>query len=240
MSDGATVVDANYSKCCGGVVEDPGHVWGHGKAGLAALADAPRTSALSSLLPVTDANIDAYLASERSAASEAYCAPASVSDDELRGYLGRVDRGGGHFRWSISHERTELEAILRRSGCAPADLAALDDLTVTQRGVSGRATEVRLAYLTDRGERAVAAIRDQYRIRQALHSSFLFSSAFRVRVERDAAGAAVRFHLDGAGWGHGAGLCQIGALGMALAGHDFRAILEHYFPTARLETAYST
>jgi SpoIID/LytB domain protein len=84
----------------------------------------------------------------------------------------------------------------------------------------------------------VATITDQYTIRDALHNAFLYSSAFYVVTDRDDTGRAIRFHLHGAGWGHGAGLCQIGALGMALAGFNHRQILSHYFPTAELGVVY--
>jgi SpoIID/LytB domain protein len=79
---------------------------------------------------------------------------------------------------------------------------------------------------------------DQYCIRDALHEKFLYSSAFDVRMERDAAGIPIRVTLRGAGWGHGAGLCQIGALGMALRGYDAAQIVAHYFEGIEVRACY--
>ena len=244
LDESATLVDANYSKSCGGIVEAPEAVWGSAKPGLSAVVDAPpagprlETGNTARFCPVTEQNIGEYLTGAWLSECDAWCSPRSVDDDAASAYLGRVDRGGGFFRWTVSYDRRRLEEILRSKSAPDSslnDLVELCDIIVTQRGVSGRATALDVVYLDAAGQRAVAAIGDQYRIRRALHEKFLYSSAFRVRVDRDPprpTGRAIRFHFDGAGWGHGTGLCQIGALGMALAGHDYRAILAHYFPTA--------
>ena len=99
--------------------------------------------------------------------------------------------------------------------------------------------EIAIGFVDRAGQAQEATVRDQYRIRQILHKSFLFSSAFVVDVERDAAGGAKSFTLRGAGWGHGAGLCQIGALGMALKGIAHDKIVLHYFPRAQLKKLYA-
>lgn len=238
VTDGR-VVDANYCKSCGGIVEAPEAVWGVAKPGLAALVDGPPSSPLHRFRPITNDNIGEYVAGSWPADCDAYCSPRSVDEATLPKYLGRVDRGGGLFRWTVTHRRPELEAILRRKGYAPDDLAEIADLVVTERGVSGRALALDVVYVSTSGERSVTTIRDQYRIRDALHDALLFSSAFRVRTDRDADGRAICFRLDGAGWGHGAGMCQIGALGMALAGQNHRQILAHYFCVAKLTTVYA-
>ena len=71
-----------------------------------------------------------------------------------------------------------------------------------------------------------------------MHRGFLYSSAFAARIKHDKNGTIETVTLRGAGWGHGAGLCQIGALGMGLTGHDVDTICRHYYPNADLETAY--
>jgi SpoIID/LytB domain protein len=114
----------------------------------------------------------------------------------------------------------------------------LDDLRVTGRGVSGRAFEMEIDYEDVHGRPACLRVRSEYRIREVLHEKFLFSSAFAVRHERDASGVPQRFELVGAGWGHGAGLCQIGALGMAVRGYACRDILRHYFEGVELRRLY--
>jgi len=235
------VVDANYSKSCGGITEAPEAIWGMAKPGLTAVVDAPPSSPLHGVLPLSEEAVGGYVAAALPGCRDAFCGPGAVAEAELPAYLGRVDTGGGFFRWSVSREREELEELLRRKGYAPADLAELTDLVVTDRGTSGRATAVEVAYRTAAGQRKAFTIRDQYAIRDALHETFLYSSAFAVRVEPDplCPPRVARVRLDGAGWGHGVGLCQIGALGMALAGWGYRGILRHYFPTAGVAAAYA-
>lgn len=232
------VVDANYSKSCGGVAELPEHVWGVHKPGLAELVDAPVNSVARRFLPVTDENLNEYLEGDWLRETDVYCSPRVVPEDQLGQYLGRVDETGRYFRWSVRYAHDELVDMLRRKLPEAADMVRLSDLRVTKRGVSGRATEIVIAYLDAHGGRRELPVPDQYRIRQILHKSFLFSSAFAVRIERDAAGLFKAVTLRGAGWGHGAGFCQIGALGMSLCGIDHARIVRHYFPGADLKRLY--
>ena len=233
----ATVVDANYSKSCGGVSELPEHVWNVHKPGLTAVVDAPAGSRLDSFLPVTDENLDDFLDGDWLADTDAYCGPNAAPTEGLTRYLGRVDEAGEYFRWDVSYSREEIEELLRGSG-GMADLAAFVDLRVTRRGESGRAIEIEIDYRDKTNARKQRKVETEYNIRKLLSRKFLFSSAFAVRIARDAAGEPERITLRGAGWGHGAGLCQIGALGMALAGEECPAILKHYFREARLVRVY--
>jgi len=257
LDDAGAVVDANYSKSCGGIAEAPEAVWGAPKAGLCALVDAPsasgptRTGAVGGILagenpaggstarfwPVTEANMDEFLAGQWLLRCDAWCSPRAVDESTIGDYLGRVDRGGGFFRWTVSYDRARLEDLLRSKSPPDSPMRQLNELinlTVTKRGVSGRATAMDVTFRDPAGDRRVVAVHDQYAIRDLLHERFLYSSALRVRKEPAADGRTARFHLDGAGWGHGVGFCQIGALGMALAGHGCDNILSHYFPRACL------
>jgi len=236
--DGKLIVDANYSKSCGGVVEIPEHIWGKRKPGLAALVDAPAGSNAQRFLPVTDENLREYLAGDWLAQTDVYCSPRVVPEDQLGKYLGRVDESGEYFRWTIRYSHDELLELLRAKLPEAAGIARIDDLRVTKRGVSGRATEIVIAGADASGGAESITIKDQYRIRQTLHKSFLYSSAFAVTIERDGDGKMKSLTLRGAGWGHGAGLCQIGALGMALQGIDHETIVKHYFPAAELRRVY--
>jgi peptidoglycan hydrolase-like amidase len=236
---GLRVVDANYSKCCGGIVEIPEHVWGAPKPGLAPAVDAPPDSAAQKFLPVTDANLADYLAGDWLARANIYCSPSVVPEADLPQYLGRVDVPDHYFRWTQRYAHDELRALLRRKlGAAAESIDRITDLRVMARGISGRATRIVVAYIDPAGAARELPIRDQYKIRQALHPSFLYSSAFQVEIDRDAAGALKSLTLRGAGWGHGVGLCQIGALGMSLRGMDHESIVRRYFPNAQLERLY--
>ena len=73
-------------------------------------------------------------------------------------------------------------------------------------------------------------------IRKALSPSHLYSSAFIIETEKDSSGTPVRFTLKGAGWGHGVGLCQIGAAVMSAKGYNYKEILTHYFPGTKIKT----
>lgn len=238
-----TIIDANYSKSCGGIIEAPEPVWGVSKPGQRASADAPHGSSARRFLPVTDANIREYLTGEWLGSTDVFCSPCVVPESILGRYLGRVDEGGQYFRWRVRHRRDELEELLRRKVFARLDAstpmpARLNGLRPIARGHSGRVIRLAVDYRDDAGTVRTYVISDQYNIRDALHQTFLYSSAFDVEMERGAGDDVTAVTLVGAGWGHGAGLCQIGALGMALQGHDCEAIIRHYFEGVRLEACY--
>jgi SpoIID/LytB domain protein len=135
------------------------------------------------------------------------------------------------FRWNVSYTREELEAlILKKSGI---DFGTLHGLTPLERGPSGRIYRLRIE-----GSKQTLIVGKELEIRRWLSKSHLYSSAFVVETERDAADEPVAFTLRGAGWGHGVGLCQIGAAMMAVKGFSAEEIVKHYFRNAQLATLY--
>ena len=232
------VVDANYSKSCGGIAETPESVWGVHKPGLETLVDAPADDPLHRFMPVTEDNLDEYLDGDWLASTKGFCSPDVVPSDSIERYLGRVDVVDEYFRWTERMARPDIEAVMRERDERFANLAKLTDLTVEARGVSGRAEAVRVEWLDTDGNAQATTIKSEYQIRNLLHPKFLYSSAFRFAFERDASSDIETVVMRGAGWGHGAGLCQIGALGMAITGHDYRTICQHYFPQATLQRVY--
>lgn len=125
--------------------------------------------------------------------------------------------------WTVRYTPEELSALVReRTGTDFGDIQALEPV---ERGPSGR-----IKYLRIVGSKHTETLGKELRIRRALSPSHLKSSAFS--VERDPAGA---FVLRGRGWGHGVGLCQIGAAVMADRGFDYKQILLHYYPGTSLE-----
>lgn len=238
------IIDTNYSKSCGGIIEAPENVWFVHKPGQRSALDAPPDSPAQRFFPVTHDNLDEFLTGSWLASADVYCSPNVVPDAELPRYLGSVDEGGGHFRWTVRYTREELERILRqkvfdRPGApAPPRSSHLYNLRVMDRGDSGRATELEVEYRDADGGRHRLSIAREYQIRDALHERFLYSSAFRVGIERDERGLPVHITLTGAGWGHGAGMCQIGALGMALKGYTCSDIVRHYFEDVEICTCY--
>ena len=141
------------------------------------------------------------------------------NDEILSQVLNDYDQQTRDFHdWTVRYEPAELDALVReRTGIDFGEILALEDI---ERGPSGR-----IKYLRIVGSKRSEVIGKELKIRRALSPSHLKSSAFS--VERDPAGA---FVLRGRGWGHGVGLCQIGAAVMAARGHDYRQILQHYYP----------
>jgi len=238
LADDGRVLDANYSKCCGGISEEPRFVWGADKPGISAVVDAPPDAPEAGFFPVSEANLSEYLAGPWLERAGAYCSPRLIGPEQAARYLGKVDEPGDYFRWQVSYAPGELEDLLRQRLPRAANLARLLDLRVLARGVSGRASRLEVHWTDVAGRPSQAVIDSEYEIRRVLHRRFLYSSAFELLLERDAGGRITSVRLRGAGWGHGVGLCQMGALGMALLGRDYREICAHYYPQARLERVY--
>ena len=146
------------------------------------------------------------------------------NDEILSQVLNDYDQHTRDFHdWTVRYDPDELSALVReRTGI---DFGRIEALESVERGPSGR-----IKYLRIKGSRHSEVIGKELKIRRALSPSHLKSSAFE--VERDPGGA---FVLRGRGWGHGVGLCQIGAAVMAARGYDYRQILQHYYPGANVE-----
>ncbi len=137
------------------------------------------------------------------------------------------DRYSARYRWTVARERSELEASLARV----APVGRIRDLRIVSRGVSGRVREVEIT-----GTKGTARVAG-FRIRRALG---LWETLFDVDLQRDPDGLVRRAVFRGRGWGHGVGLCQVGAYGMALRGENYRAILRHYYTGVSLERVGGT
>lgn len=238
------LVDTNYSKSCGGIIESPQHVWSVRKEGQRATVDAPVDSEAHRFFPLSEGLIREYLTGDWLKHTDIFCSSNVVPDKTLPLYLSKIDEGGGYFRWRVAYDRHDLEKILREKFFSRQDpskvayLATLLDLRVCRRGDSGRANDLEIEYLDPMGVTHKVHVLTEYTIREVLHEKFLFSSAFVIDIQRDEAGIPRRITLHGGGWGHGAGMCQIGALGMALKGYKYEAILKHYFEGVQIHTCY--
>lgn len=124
--------------------------------------------------------------------------------------------------WTVRYSREELSALVhRRTGVDYGEILSLEPV---ERGPSGR-----IKYLRINGTKHSAVIGKELAIRRALSETHLKSSAFEVTADGDF------FVLRGRGWGHGVGLCQIGAAVMASEGYGYRQILSHYYVGAEVE-----
>ena len=135
------------------------------------------------------------------------------------------------FRWKVVYAREELEELLlRKSGIRFGSLRAL---VPVERGPSGRLVRLRIE-----GSERTITVGKELEIRRWLSPSHLYSSAFIVDTHEDPHGTPLSFTLTGAGWGHGVGLCQIGAAVMAVKGFAAVDIVRHYFPGADVKRLY--
>jgi SpoIID/LytB domain protein len=129
------------------------------------------------------------------------------------------------YRWTVTYGKAELSALVKeRSG---TDFGEIIDLIPLERGTSGRIVRLKIV-----GTKRTMVIGKELEIRRTLSTSHLYSSAFTVEHTDDA------FTLHGAGWGHGVGLCQIGAAVMGEKGYTYKQILTHYFCNAEISTIY--
>lgn len=203
--EGGRIVDGVYSAMCGGHGEDDDAVWGgppdpslRGRPDLPPGEGTPWAGGLAD-----EARLERFLSST----TPAWCARAPGA---------RPDR----YRWERRIPGGDLDAMVAALGTG-----RVQEMTVTARGVSGRALVLRI-----RGDRGEAAVRGELRIRRLLGN--LSSAMFLVARDGDA------WVLRGGGWGHGAGMCQWGAIGRAAAGQDYRTILGAYFSGAEVSRLY--
>lgn len=219
------ICDARYSKCCGGMTELFENVWEPvNHPYLQNIEDNP--------LPPTGFSLS--LTREEDAVKwingnpEAFC--NSNDKEVLTQVLNSYDQEtNDFFRWRVTWSQKELSALVReRTGI---NFGIITDLVPLSRGTSGRITRLKI-----RGSKKTLIIGKELEIRKALSKTHLYSSAFY--VEKMSRSESVTFVLHGAGWGHGVGLCQIGAAVMGARGYTYREILMHYFRNATLEKKY--
>jgi stage II sporulation protein D len=217
------ICDARYSKACGGLTEDFDTAWDDKRIPyLTSISDAP--------VPHPPIGTEEDAARWILSGPEAYC--HTKDEGLLEKILPAFDRETkSFFRWTIEYSREELEGILReKSGF---DFGDLKEIVPLRRGPSGRICRLKIV-----GSKKSVVVGKELEIRRWLSPSHLYSSAFLVKVKYDPRGKAERFTFHGAGWGHGVGLCQIGAAVMATRGFSAGEILKHYFREVEIKKIY--
>ncbi len=206
--------DARFSKCCGGVFEQFENCWDNTpKSYLAARRDCRCESDYPDLTDETEAR--KWILSR----PESFC---NTSDSAILGQvLNNYDRETVDFyRWRVEYDSVVLaQLIAKRSGI---DFGEIIDIIPVERGTSGRIIKLRIV-----GTRRTVTVGKELEIRRWLSESHLYSSAFV--MDKIVDDGKTTFVLNGAGWGHGVGLCQIGAAVMGELGYDYREILRHYY-----------
>ncbi|MBQ0124251.1 MAG: DUF4922 domain-containing protein [Bacteroidales bacterium] len=213
------ICDARFSKCCGGVFEQFEYCW--------------EPKHYPYLVKVRDSKNEQDfpdLTVEENARKWILSSPEAFCNTNDAGVLSQVlntyDQETTHFyRWTVEYTVEELSALVKeRSG---EDYGEIIDLIPVARGTSGRLWKLKIV-----GSKKTKIIGKELEIRRTLSKSHLYSSAFIVEKKEG------KFILKGAGWGHGVGLCQIGAAVMGANGYEYDRILHHYFPNALIEKQY--
>ena len=226
LMDGENLCDARFSKCCGGVYEEFENCWEpiHYDY-LAARRDGENETDFPDL--TIEENAREWILTR----PEAHC---NTSDAEiLSQVLNNYDQETTDFyRWNVTYSQEEISKLVKeRSGM---DYGNIVDLVPIARGTSGRLYKLKIV-----GTNKTLTIGKELEIRRTLSPSHLYSSAFVVeKGETDANGLPASFTLKGAGWGHGVGLCQIGAAVMGAKGYNYKDILLHYFVDAEIKELY--
>ena len=225
LTDEDEICDARFSKCCGGETEEFQYCWENlRKPYLVALRDAPQQEALDLTV---EANADHWIRSS----PESFCntRDAKVLSQVLNNY---DQETSDFYRWRVEYTQEQVQQLLTEK--LGIDFGAVVDLIPMERGTSGRLSKLRIV-----GEKLTLVIGKELEIRRALSKSHLYSSAFVVDAfDRNEQGIPKRFALIGAGWGHGVGLCQIGAAVMGERGYSYKEILLHYYPGAIIKQIY--
>jgi stage II sporulation protein D len=198
------ICDARFSKCCGGITERYATAWEDEDIPyLDSVYDGPRQSC--------PADSESWIRSN----PPAYC---NTDDPEILARIlpGFDQKTRDFYRWQVAYTPAELADVI--GSRLAVDLGPIREVQPLARGPSGRIHRLKIT-----GERDYIIIGKELEIRRALSRTHLYSSAFVVDKEPG------RFVLRGAGWGHGVGLCQIGAAMMANAGKPYTQILQHYY-----------
>ena len=221
------ICDARYSKCCGGATEEFENCWENTHYPyLSSIRDTDKEENL----PLPD------LTKEEEAERWIRKAPKSFCDTHDKKILSQIlnnydQETTDFYRWKVRYTQTELAELIRTN--TKSDYGDIIDLIPVQRGPSGRICKLKIV-----GTLKTFTIGKEMEIRRVLSDSHLFSSAFVVDKGEVKEGIPHIFILSGSGWGHGVGLCQIGAAVMGEKGYSYEEILLHYYKGAEIRKFY--
>ena len=224
MSEGK-ICDARFSKCCGGAMEEFQYCWEDSpKPYLKAIGDTPEKT-------VPDLTVEANAEEWIRTSPDSFC--NTTDKNILSQVLNDYDQETTDFyRWRVDYTQEESSQLINSK--LNIDFGQIMDLIPIERGKSARLCQLKIV-----GTKQTLIIGKELEIRRALSPSHLYSSAFVVDKEDvNAEGIPALFHIIGCGWGHGVGLCQIGAAVMGEKGYNYDQILAHYYPGADLKELY--
>ncbi len=228
LMDGEEICDARFSKCCGGITEEFQYCW----------EDTPKTylTAVRDIALGVEHTLPNLTNEEEAEKWIRFNRPAFCNTQDkkiLSEVLNDYDQETVNFyRWKETLSQEKLQQLIADK--LKMDLGSILDMKAVERGKSGRISKLQLI-----GTEKTFTIGKELEIRRTLSDSHLLSSAFVVdKYDKDEQGVPQRFELIGAGWGHGVGLCQIGAAVMGEQGYHYDAILLHYYQGAEIKKLY--
>ena len=218
------ICDARFHKCCGGVTEEYETCWED--------KHFPYLEAIRDSVPNKETPLP-NLTQETEAEKWIRTSPRAFCNTQNKRILAHIlnhydQETTDFYRWQVRYSQAELAELIRTR--TKIDFGDILELIPLQRGRSGRIIRLKIV-----GSKKTMCIGKELEIRRALSRSHLFSSAFVVDKEEVKDGVPSSFLLTGAGWGHGVGLCQIGAAVMGERGYKYDEILLHYYPGANIE-----
>lgn len=213
------ICDTRFSKCCGGITEEFQNCW-----------EDTQKKYMQSVYDSTNSKNFPDLTIEKNAKKWILSTPDSFCNttdkNVLKQILNSYDTNTKDFyRWKTEYSAEELSSIIKKK--SGIDFGLISDLIPVERGKSGRLVKIKIV-----GSKKTMIIGKELEIRKYLSPTHLYSSAFITEKRNN------KFILHGAGWGHGTGLCQIGAAMMGEKGYNYRQILSHYYPETELITLY--
>ena len=229
LLDGEDICDARFSKCCGGETEECQYCW----------EDTPKSYLTAVRDLVLGVKNEEYSSLQDEATAErwirsnppAFC---NTTDKKiLSQVLNDYDQETADFyRWKVTYSQEKIQQLFEEK--LKMNFGSILDMKAVERGKSGRISKLQII-----GTEKTFTIGKELEIRRALSDTHLYSSAFVVdKYDKDEQGVPQRFEIIGAGWGHGVGLCQIGAAVMGEQGYAYNDILLHYYQGAEIKQLY--
>jgi stage II sporulation protein D len=227
LLEGDKILDARFSKACGGISESFENVWEP--------VNHPSLTAIYDYKFIADDFNDDFSKEENAvkwimANPPAFC---NTNDPKILNQilLDYDQETKDFYRWKVEYSQQQISDLIKKK--SGIDFGKIKDLIPVERGLSARLIKLKIV-----GTNKTLTIGKELEIRRTLSETHLYSSAFIVEKSGNKDGLPEKFILRGAGWGHGVGLCQIGAAVMAEQGYQFDEIVIHYFKNAKLKKIY--
>ncbi len=222
MYDGA-ICETYYSGVCGGHTEHNENVWnGNPIRYLRGVFDFPQNKIrVDENFLMNEENLYQWIVNRPTV----HC---NIDTANVPSYLSYARK---YFRWEVEYTQNQLKNIIARK--TGTNFGEILDIVPIERGISGRLKKIRI-----QGTLNSKTIEKELQIRRVFSDNYLYSSCFIIKKDGLVGGVPQKFIIKGAGWGHGVGMCQIGAAMMADQGFNYHKILQHYYRESTIKKIY--